>query len=152
MPRLNLIALVKKNPRLRYSLIVALVAVLAAVLIHDRLNVRERIVAAQTVDCPALEQGCRIALRDSSYLVRSDAAIEQGKPFQLTVEGQGVGVAVRVFWRTASDAAAAGHTRLQYAGPDRWQASMQLPPGPQRDWVLHLEINARAVDIRTRVR
>ncbi len=151
MPRLQLIPLIKKYPRLRYGLIVALVALLAALLIHERLNVRERIVAEQTIDCPALEQGCAVALRDLSYVVRSAGPIEQGKPFTLIVEGGGVGVAVRAFWRGADATEAVRHYRMRHAGGERWQAEMLLPEGARRDWLLHLEINARAVDIRTRL-
>ena len=141
----------QRNKKVRYGLVALLAATLVGSVAYDRLSTHERIAAERTIDCPALQLGCALQLRDLPYRITSDRPLENGVPFVLSVEG-GI-VESRAIWKAQGEgvAVAANHARLAHAGGERWQATMSLPatPSPVHDWILHIEINARAVDIRT---
>ena len=57
-------------------------------------------------------------------------------------------------WKIAGVDVDPNFYHLESDGVERWQSKMVLPssPQPRHDWILHLEINARAVDINTSAR
>lgn len=144
--------LLKRNNKLRYGLVVLLSLALIGVLAYDRINKDERIKAERSFDCPALDQGCLIEVRNLPYRISTDAPIAAGVPFVLRVEGGGV--EMHAAWKIAGIDVDPNFYHLESDGVERWQSKMVLPstPQPRRDWILHLEINARAVDINTPVR
>jgi hypothetical protein len=139
----------QRNKKMRYVLAALLSATLVGILAYDRLAKHERITAEKTIDCPELHLGCEVELRKFPYKIATDRPLENGVPFVLSVEG-GI-VELRANWRTPGHAIAANSTRLAHDSGERWQATMTLPatPEPIHNWILHLEINARAVDIKT---
>ena len=143
------VELLNRNGKLRYGLAGLLTLVLISVITHDRLSTRERIAAERTVDCPALDQGCEITMRNVLYRIKTDRQIHAGMPFVLTIEGGGV--EMHASWKIKGVDVEPNFYHMEVDGPDRWKATMALPRSPQlrQDWILHLEINARAVDINT---
>lgn len=149
MLKAYIVELLKKNNRIRYGLVVLLSLALVGVLAYDRLNKNERIKAERMFDCPALDQGCQIEVRNLPYQIRTDTPIAAGVPFVLRVEGGGV--EMRAVWKIEGIKVDPNFYHLESDGAERWMSKMVLPSSSQmrRDWVLHLEINARAVDINT---
>jgi len=143
------VELLTRNNKIRYGLLALLSLALVGVVTYDRLNKNERIKAENTFECPALEQGCQIEVRKLPYRIWSDAQITAGVPFVLYVEGGGV--EMHASWKMKDASVDPNFYRLELDGDKRWQSKMILPSSPplRRDWVLHLEINARAVDIDT---
>ena len=138
-----------RNKKMRYIVATVLTLTLAGVVAYDRLSMRERIAAERTVDCPTLDQGCEIRMRSLPYRIRTDTQIAAGTPFVLYVEGGGV--EMHASWKMKGADVEPNYYRLEPDDPDHWQARMTLPRTPQarNDWILHLEINARAVDVNT---
>lgn len=149
MSKPYVIELLTRNNKIRYGLIALLSSALIGVIAYDRLNLSERITAEKTVDCPDLQQGCRIEVRNLPYAIKTDTPIATNMPFTLYVEGGGI--EVNASWKMKDAKVAPNYYRLAFDGAERWQSPMILPSSPkmQRDWILHLEINARAVDITT---
>jgi len=149
MLKAYIVELLTKNSKIRYGLVALFSLALAGVIAYDRLNMNERIKAEKTVDCLALDQGCEIELRNLPYRIRTDAQIATGLPFVLYVEGGGV--EMHATWKLNGLKVDPNFYHLASDGAERWKSRMVLPSSPQmrRDWVLHLEINARAVDINT---
>ncbi|MBS1227642.1 MAG: hypothetical protein H6R17_919 [Proteobacteria bacterium] len=143
------VELLKKNNKIRYGLIALLSLVLVGVLAYDRLNKNERIKAENTFDCPDLDRGCQIEVRNLPYTIKTDTRVAAGVPFVLLVEGGGV--EMHALWKMKDVDVDPNFYRLEADGLERWKSKMTLPSSPQtrHDWVLHLEINARAVDINT---
>ena len=143
------VAFLTQNKKIRYGLAIALTLTLAGVIAYDRLGTDERIAAERTVDCLTLDQGCEIKMRNLPYRIKTDMQIAAGMPFVLYVEGGGV--EMHASWKMKDVTVEPNYYRLKLDGPDRWQARMTLPRSSQmrHDWILHLEINARAVDINT---
>ena len=137
------------NKKIRYGLAALLTLTLIGVIAHDRLSKSERISAEKTVDCPALDQGCEITMRNLPYRIKTDMQIRAGMPFVLYIEGGGV--EMHASWKIKGIDVEPNFYHMDVDGPDRWKAKMTLPRSPQsrNDWILHLEINARAVDINT---
>jgi len=149
MLKAYIVELLARNNKIRYGLIALLSLALAGVIAYDRLNKNERIKAERSFDCPALDQGCQIEVRNLTYRIRSDTQIATGMPFVLHVEGGGV--EMHASWKMSDVSVEPNFYRLESDGAERWKTTMILPASPQmrRDWILHLEINARAVDINT---
>jgi hypothetical protein len=138
-----------RNKKARYGMAGFLTLALIGVIAHDRLSTSERIAAEKTVDCPTLDQGCDITMRNLPYRIKTDTPIHAGIPFVLYIEGGGV--EMRASWKIKGIDVEPNHYHMEADGPDRWKATMTLPRSPQLryDWILHLEINARAVDVNT---
>ena len=143
------VELFRQNKKIRYGLVTVLTLTLFGVIAYDRLSMGERIEAEKTFDCPALDQGCQIEVRNLPYKVKTSMQIATGSPFVLYLEGGGV--EMRATWKITGINVEPNYYHMESDGPARWKAKMILPSSPQirRDWILHLEINARAVDIKT---
>jgi len=143
------VELLTRNKKVRYGLAALLALTLIGVIARDRLCMGERIKAEKTIDCPTLDLGCQVEVRNLPYKIRTDAQIAMGTPFVLYVEGGGV--EMRANWKMKDASVDPNYYHMESDGSDRWKAKMILPSSPQmrRDWILHLEINARAVDINT---
>ncbi|MBS1156883.1 MAG: hypothetical protein H6R07_2807 [Proteobacteria bacterium] len=153
LKKVNLFA---NNKPMRYSAIALVVAILGAIIVANRTGWSNHwfgnIKTETTIDCPELEKGCAFNLNGKPFRIKSDIPLEPGKPFLLDIEGEIV--SARAFWRMVEMDMGPNNYRLEHIAGQRWQAKVTLPPCPHggKDWQLHLELNARAADINTRVR
>ena len=148
----HIVEFLKKNNKIRFGLAALLTLVLIGVVAHDRLSKGERIKAERIFDCPALDQGCQIEVRNLPYKINTNMQMAIGSPFVLYVEGGGV--EMHATWKKNGVDVEPNYYHMEYDGGDQWKAKMVLPSSPQGsgNWILHLEINARAVDINTLLR
>lgn len=153
LKKVNLFA---NNKPLRYSAIALIVAILSGIIVANKMGWSNQwfgnVKTETTIDCPELEKGCTFNLNGKPFKIKSDIALEAGKPFVLDIEGEIV--AARAFWRMLDMDMGPNNYRLEHLDGQRWQAKVILPPCPHggKDWQLHLELNARAANINTRVR
>ncbi len=151
--KVNLFA---NNKPLRYGSIAVVVIALGLIIAANRTGWSNQwfgdIKTETTVDCPELEKGCSFKLNGKPVKIKSDIALEPGKPFMLNVEGEIV--SARAFWRMVKMDMGPNNYRLEHIDGPHWQARVTLPPCPHggKEWQLHLELNARAADINTKVR
>lgn len=154
--KLKKVELFKNRPVVRYSIVALIVLALAFIIIADRNSWFHQWFGAAhadiTIDCPELEKGCAFKLNDRAITVKSDIPLEVGKPFKLTVEGDII--TARAVWRMIKMDMGPNNYKLIHDDANRWYASVTLPPCPHggKEWQLHLELNARAADINTRIR
>lgn len=141
-----------RNKKVRYGLALLLLIAIVSIVVYERASTAVHIEAEKNIECPDLNIGCQLEVRNTPYKIRTDAPVVAGKPFVLYLEGPGV--KMRALWKMPGGKVTPNAYILKAEGLNYWKTAMVLPEVKVSGdgWVLHMEINARAVDVITRPR